>query len=53
MRGIVSCKAGVGTLERLEMVAEGGVLGVVGEVFDSHSECVVEVEVEGEGKEGL
>ena len=51
MRGIVICKAGVGTLERLVTPAEGGVLGVMGEVSNSDSESV-EVDVEGEGEEG-
>jgi len=53
MRGIVICKAGVGTLERLVTPAEGAVLGVMGEVSNSYSESVVEVEVEGEGGEGF
>ena len=52
MRGIVICRAGVGTLERLVTPAEGGVLGVMGEVSNSDSESAVEADVEGEGEEG-
>ena len=46
MRGIVICRAGVRALERLVTVDEGGVLGFMGEVYNSHSELVVGVEVD-------
>ena len=47
MHGIMICKAGVGTLERMVKPAEGGVLGVVEEVSNSYSQSIIEVEVEG------
>ena len=50
MRGIVICRAGVRALERLVTADEGGILGFMGEVYNSYSELVVEVEV-GEGEE--
>ena len=37
MRGIVICKAGVGTLESLVAPAEGSELGVMVEVSNSYS----------------
>ena len=51
MRGIVICKAGVGTLERLVTPAEGGVLGIMVETSNSYSESAFDG-VEGEGKDG-
>ena len=52
MRGIVICKAGVGTLESLVAPAEGSELGVMVEVFNSYSESAFDGEVEGEGEDG-
>ena len=51
MRGIVICRAGVGTLESLVKPAEGYILGVMGEVSNSGSDSDIEADVEGKGKE--
>ena len=52
MRGIVICKAGVGTLESLVTPAEGGVLGAMVEVSNSYSELAIDGKVESEGEDG-
>ena len=52
MRGIVICKAGVGTLESLVAPAEGSELGVMVEVSNSYSESAFDGEVEVKGRTG-